>query len=162
MGLDSNNKNQFGEDVLKTAGIRQEHMQRSKCMNHPFVIDQRDAEARKNRLIKLSTMKEKNAKHLQEVDANREAVFKLLKKCQDEGYLPDSACLSDESNLEYCTLDVFDVLKAPELKAFIIAHNDELTKRGDIPNRGKIAEAKADPPVNNYILMAYNCRMKPT
>ena len=58
-------------------------------------------------------------------------------------------------------MDTFGTLKAKELKVFIITHNDELTKLGDIPNRGKVEEAKRDPPVQNSILMAYNCRLNP-
>jgi len=58
-------------------------------------------------------------------------------------------------------LDTFDVLLLPELKSFIIAHDDELKKIGDIPNRGNLEEAKRDPPIRNAILMAYNCRLKP-
>ena len=65
------------------------------------------------------------------------------------------------NNLERCTLDTFGTLKAKELKAFIITHIDELTKLGDIPNRGNVEEANIDPPVQNSILMAYNCRLNP-
>ena len=48
----------------------------------------------------------------------------------------------------------------PELKSFIVAHDDELMRMKDIPNKGNVKEAK-EYGVMNAIMMAYNCRMKP-
>ena len=94
------------------------------------------------------------------VDANREAVYKLLKEAESTGVLHEGALLSDENHLECCTLDTFDTLKLAELTAFIVAHDDTLKRKKDIPKRGNLKEAK-ELGVKNAILMAYNCRMKP-
>jgi len=63
--------------------------------------------------------------------------------------------------MNFCLLEHVDALKAPQLKAFVIAHNDELTRISDIPNRDKLGECKANPPLMNSILMAFNCQRKP-
>jgi len=78
--------NEHGDVVKKIAGIRKDHMQRSKCTNHPYVYEQRKEEARKNCQSKLCKMKEDNAKHMVSIDYNRVAVYILLKTCQQKGY----------------------------------------------------------------------------
>ena len=112
--------NEHGEVVEKKASIRQEHMQRSKCMNHHYVCKERNAEARKHCQSKLSRMMGDNAKHMTKVDDNREAVNIVLKAAQQSGHLEDGAVLSDDIYLKSCQLEHFDVLRAPQLKAFIV------------------------------------------
>ena len=135
------------------------HLCRATVVNHIDVRETMKRERKKNRLLKLKTMEATNAKHQVKIDANRNAVYKLLKRAEEQGYVGQDEY--DERYLEACTLDTFDVLKLPELKSFIIAHDDKLKKVGDIPNRGNLEEAKQDPPVHNAILMAYNCRLRP-
>ena len=36
-------KNGHGDEVVRDAGITQEHMQRTKCLTHPFVCELRNA-----------------------------------------------------------------------------------------------------------------------
>ena len=122
-----------GAVVEKTAGMSQEHMQRAKCMNHQFVCEQRNEEKRKQSQATLRKMKEANAKYEQKIEANRDAVWKLLKQAESDRFLYQDACLLDERNLECCTLDTFDCLKLAELKAFIVAHDDTLMRMKDIP-----------------------------
>ena len=86
-----------------------------------------------------------NAKHMEKVDANREAVSILIRTLEESGSLPAGTSQSDESCLdEYCTLKTFDALKLGQLKAFIIAHEDKVKKISEIPKRGRLIEAKAD------------------
>ncbi len=147
-----------GEEILRDSSAA--HLRRATVMNHHAIVEKRNAEIRKNRLAKLHKMEEENTKHEEKVVANREAVYKLLKEAEEKGYLHDGDCLSDENHLECCSLDTFDALKLADLTAFIIAHDDTLKRKKDIPNRGNLKEAK-EHGVNNAILMAYNCRMKP-
>ena len=105
-------------------------------------------------------MEEENTKHKEKVYSNRDTVSILLKLAQEEGYLELEAYLSDECNLEVCTLNMFGGLKVPELKSIIIAHDDELMRMKDIPNKGNVKEAK-EHGVMNTIMVAYNWEMKP-
>ena len=57
-------------------------------------------------------------------------------------------------------MDTFGALTKPELKAFLVAHDNELMRMKDILNKGNVKEAKYHGMVNT-IMMAYNCRMKP-
>ena len=117
---------------------------------------------RKHRTAELHMMKVANEKHREKIEANRDAVFKLLKSADDINLVEQGECNKSYDNLEVYTLDTFDALKAPELNSLIIAHNNELTKLSHIPNRGKLEEAKRDLPVQIRILMAYYCRLNPS
>ena len=117
-------------------------MQQAKCINHPFICKIRNAEKAKARSIKLDQMKKDNKKHHEKVRANEEAVEILSKQLEDDGIIPVGSSLTDESNLEYCTLDTFDILRDPQLKAFIIAHDNTLDKVSDIPNHGNLKAAQ--------------------
>ena len=57
-------------------------------------------------------------------------------------------------------LERFRVLRVPELKAFIVAHDDELLRMKDIPNKGTVKEAM-EHGVHNSIMVAYEYREKP-
>lgn len=52
------------------------------------------------------------------------------------------------------------MLTVPLLKAFIVAHDDELVRLNDIPKKGTVKEAIENGEVN-AISMAHKCRMKP-
>ena len=67
--------------------------------------------------------------------------------------MEQGACLSDENTTEACTLYMFGSLRFPELKSFIVAHNDALMRMKDIPNKGNVNEAK-EHGVMNAITMA--------
>ena len=148
-----------GEDVLRNSQAL--HLRRATIVNHPVIKERMDAETRKNRLLKLRRLENENTKHQEKIDANRNAVWKLLKIAEKEGYVEQGTCNESPENLEACTLECFDGLKKPELHAIILAHNPDIKKLADLPNRGNLAEAMADPPIENAILMAYNCRMNP-
>ena len=96
-----------------------DHLQRAMVMNHPQVKGKREAEKIKCRLAKLRHMQEENEKYDEKMKNFRVIVAKLSKKAEEDGFIPQGSCLSDASNLEYCTLDTFDEIKAPELKLFI-------------------------------------------
>ncbi|KAL7545663.1 hypothetical protein ACHAWF_009011, partial [Thalassiosira exigua] len=156
--------NSRGEEVLRTAGITQEHMQRAKCLNHSFVCEQRNAEAKKHQRGKLEKMRLANSKHQEKVELNRDAVSILVKTMENEGLIQEGST-HDESLLERCPLECFDKLLLAQLKAFIIAHDENLQKISDIPCRGKLKDAMErrndDGKPVNAILMAYRCRDKP-
>ena len=71
------------------------HLRRATIVNHPEIIEKREAETRKNRLVTLHKMEDENAKHDVKVEANRDAVSKLLSIAEKEGYLEQGACISD-------------------------------------------------------------------
>ena len=104
-------------------------------------------------------MKKDNEKYHKKVRANEEALEILSKQLEDDGIIPVSSSLTDESNLEYCTLDTFDILRAPQLKAFVIAHDNTLDKVSDIPNRGNL-KADQEGTVNS-VVVAFHCKDKP-
>ena len=54
-------------------------------------------------------MADANEEHRQKVKANKAAVYQVLKAAQDDGRLGPDCALSDENNLEYCTLDLGDL-----------------------------------------------------
>ena len=66
-------------------------------------------------------MNEANEEHRQKSKANEAAVCQVLKAAGEETRLGSDCSLSDEANLEYCTLDDFAKLTVPLLKAFILA-----------------------------------------
>ena len=148
-----------GEEVMRYTGW--EHLRWTQNLNHKHLVEWRRADVRNHRTAELHTMKFANEKHKEKIEANRDAVFKMLKSADDTNLVGQGECNESYDNLEAYPLDTFDALKAPELKLFIIAHKGELTKLSDIPNRGHVEEVKRDPPVQNRILMAYNCRLKP-
>ena len=76
----------------------------------------------------------------------------------EEGRLPTGALLSDENNLEHCTLELMISLLHVQLKAFILAHDSENQLVSKIPKKGTLDQARAGE--LNSILVAYNCRMK--
>ena len=57
-------------------------------------------------------------------------------------------------------LQDFGKMTCPMLKAFIVAHDPELKRMKDIPNKGTVKEAE-EHDAHNAILMAYKCRMGP-
>ena len=85
-------------------------------------------------------MNEANEGHRQKSKANEAAVCQVLKATGEEGRLGSDCSLSDEANLEYCTLDDFSVLTKPLLKAVFLAHDDQVKRAKDIPNKGNVKE----------------------
>ena len=80
---------------------------------------------RKHRAAELHTMEVENKKHREKINVNRDAVWKQLKNADQADLVGQGEYDECYNNLERCTLDTFGTLKAKELKAFIIAHNDE-------------------------------------
>ena len=99
------------------------------------IVEKKEVERQHSCDAKLLKMQEGKSKHIEKVDANREVVSKLLKAAKEEGYFGEGGCpcLSDKSQLEYCTLKEFGLLTCPVLKAFIVAHDDKLVRLKDIP-----------------------------
>ena len=64
-------------------------------------------------------MNEANKENRQKSKVNKAAVCQVLKTAKEEGRLGSDCSLSDEANLEYCTLDDFAKLTVTLLKAFI-------------------------------------------
>ena len=152
-------KRDEGEGAMRDSNAL--HLRRATIANHSAIVESRGAEVRKNRLHLLTKMQESNQKHVDKIELNRQACFLLLKHAADEELVDQQACNESFDDLEACALDIFGKLKAPMLKAFVVAHDNALKKLKDIPKRGNVEEAKADPPVMNSILMAHNCRTKP-
>ena len=146
-----------GEEVRRDAkGL---HLRRATIINHSAIVQKRRLEEQKNRATKLAKMEEANDVHRHKILANDEAVLCVLKAADDDGHLGDSPALMEESSLEHATLQNFSVLKLKQLKAFIVAHDDELERLSDIPKKGNLKEV-VEHGAHNAISMAYNCRMK--
>ena len=136
------------------------HLRRATVINHVAICERRNQDLQQARDAQLSKMEEANTKHQEKVQANQDAVQRLLQSAEKEGQFGETGCpcYSDESNLEYCTMQDFGKLTCPMLKAFIVAHHPELKRMKDIPNKGTVKEAE-EHNAHNAILMAYKCRM---
>ena len=75
---------------------------------------------------KLTKTSEDNEDHRLKIDANNEAVCRVLKAAEDDGRGSPDMELHDEANLEVTALEDFAVLTVPLLKAFILAHDDKV------------------------------------
>ena len=69
------------------------------------------------------------------LNANRDVVALLSRKMIEEGLLPTGALLSDENNLEHCTLELMSSLLQAQLKSFILAHDNENQLVSKIPKK---------------------------
>ena len=77
----------------------------------------------------------------------------------EDGRLPIDTLLTDERNLEGCSLEIMSTLLQTQLKLFIVAHDPDNQLISKIPKKGSLAEAKSG--TLNLILVAFNCRTKP-
>ena len=147
-----------GEEIVRDAKAL--HLRRATVINHVAICERRNQDLQQARDAQLSKMEEANTKHQEKVQANQDAVQRLLQSAEKEGRFGEAGCpcYSDESNLEYCTMQDFGKLTCPMLKAFIVAHHPELKRMKDIPKKGTMKEAE-EHNAHNAILMAYKCRM---
>ena len=56
-----------------------EYLRRARCLNHAHLVKQRRANVRKHRAAELHTMEVENKKHRERINANMDAVWKLLR-----------------------------------------------------------------------------------
>ena len=137
-----------------------DYLRRVTPMHHRTIAKKRSLEMRKNRLEKIHKMEEENATHDKNIKANMDVVHKLLNAAEEKGYLEQRYCLSDESNLKVCLLEGFRVLRVLDLKAFIVAHEDELLRMKDISIKDTVKETM-EHIVQNATMVAYIYREKP-
>ena len=64
-------------------------------------------------------MEEDNAKYDETMQKFSDIVAKLSKLAEDSGLIARGSCLTNQSNLEFCTLEIFNKLNQTELKLFI-------------------------------------------
>ena len=134
-------------------------MQQATCINHPSVCKIRNAKKAKARSSKLDQAKKDNETPYDKVWAHEEAVEILSKQLEDDDIIRAGSSLTDESNLEYCTVDTFDILRAPQLKAFILVQDNTLDKMSDIPNHRNLKAAQEG--TVNVLVVAFCCKDKP-
>lgn len=143
-----------GEEKIRDATISQENQQRAKCLTAVAEIASR---ARRNHEIELETQRKENQEQA-----------KIDQKCSEDQMIVDTVCSlakldSSEDNLVHCTLEHFDHLKAPELRAFIITRHPSYTKVSQIghlkhPRAKKQALHDAQNGVENCLSVAYAVR----
>ena len=142
--------NSKDEDVLRPDSITREHMQRSKVMTHDHQVELRATNIEEKINLKRSKLVKENEDHEQLVRRNEVVVQKLCKLAGQP---------TSESNLVNCTLENFASILAPELDTFILAHDEKVKKKSDIPSKkGTLEDAKAKKEFK--ILRAFNCREK--
>ena len=146
------------EEILRNAASL--HLRRATVINHRALVEKRELTRREICTSKLNKMDDANKEHRQKIKANEDALYQVLKAAEDDSMLGLDCSLSDETNLEYCTLDDFAVLKVPVLKAFIFAHDDQVKLVKDIPRKGNVKEV-VEQGAHNAISMAFKGRMKP-
>ena len=72
--------------------------------------------------------------------------------------LPLEGEVTNENNIENCTLKIMSILRHPQLKLFILAHDEDNQLVSKIPKKGTLENARSGE--RNSILVAYQCRMK--
>jgi hypothetical protein len=98
-------------------------------------------------------------KHAELVDANKNVVVLICKKLQQEGIIGENADVG-EQHMPLCTNKIFSELTNPQLEAFILAHDTNITSKSQLPAKGKLKDAKNDT-LKNRIRLAFDCRMMP-
>ncbi|KAL7552482.1 hypothetical protein ACHAWF_015738 [Thalassiosira exigua] len=144
-----------GNEVTRLAGISQEHLQRAKCLTHPFQVELRKERLKQIRWKERQKKEDANKVHQQKIDANKQVVDEICKRMQEEGIIGDSDF--GEQFLTDCPIEIFDQLKpAWKLDSFILARSKDYKTKSSIPKRGKMEEAKRGE--INKISIAYGCR----
>ncbi len=100
-----------------------------------------------------------NMKHAELVDGNKNIVLLICKKHQQEGIIGENEDVG-EQHMPLCTNKIFSELTNPQLEAFILAHNTNITSKSQLPAKGKLKDAKGDT-LKNRIRLAFDCRMMP-
>ena len=156
-----------GKEVLRNAGISQEHKQRAKCLTHVYQKEMRQAYTESIIAEKLRKKEVAKAKHDDQIKVVEFAVEKL------KDLMKEDNLYNEDEGLDMCPIDYFDKLNIQQLTEFILAHYPNAEKKCEIPkNKGKLHKAKellelrdnnapleiTDP----LILWAYKCRNLPT
>ena len=147
-----------GEEILRNAEAM--HLRRATTINDRALVEKRELLRQEMCSSKINKMNEANEEHRQKIKLHEAAVYQVLKSAEKEARLGSDISLSDEANLEYCTLDDFAVLKVPLLNALIFAHDDQVKRAKDIPRKGNMKEV-VEQGAHNTISMAFKCRLKP-
>jgi hypothetical protein len=148
-----------GNDVLRTASISQESLQHSKCLTHLHQVGMR---LERLQIIMSKEIKKKetaNMKHAELVDANKNNVLLICKNLQQEGIIGENEDFG-EQHMPLCTNKIFSELTNPQLEAFILAHDTNITSKSQLPAKEKLRDAKDDT-LKNRIRLAFDCRMMP-
>ncbi|KAL7498904.1 hypothetical protein ACHAWT_008594 [Skeletonema menzelii] len=145
-------KTPSGEEYIRPDSIRQTHMRRAEFLTSPYQAGLRLEDIKARKMAVKAKREKENMRHQQHIDANAAIVKKLCDMVRKE---------ADESNLRVCQKRHFANLTSPELKAFIRYHDDSIRYVKDIPTtKGSIEEA--DRGLRNRILVAWQCRDKPS
>ncbi len=98
-------------------------------------------------------------KHAKLVDANKNVVLLICKKLQQEAIIGENEDVN-EQHMPLCTNKIFSELTNPQLEAFILAQDTNITSKSQLPAKGKLKDAKDDT-LKNRIELEFNCRMMP-
>ena len=60
--------------------------------------------------------------------------------------------------MQLCTMKIFCELTNPQLEAFILAYDTNITSKSQLPTKGNLKDAK-DNTMRNRIRVAFECRM---
>jgi hypothetical protein len=98
-------------------------------------------------------------KHAELVDANKNVVLLVCKKLQQMGIIGENEDVG-EQHMPLCTNEIFTELTNPQMEAFILAHDTNITSKSQLPAKGKLKDAKDDT-LKIRIRLAFDCRMMP-
>ena len=151
-------RNSNGNEILRDAGISQEHMQRSKILNHEYQVELREERvaAVQQEINRKQAIADSKIQLL--IQSSQDAVKCLQKK------LCDANVTVEGEDVSQCTLSMFSSLNIPQLDAFIMARQDIATpayaSKSKLPkNKGTLEEAENK--VENKILVAFQHKDKP-
>ena len=106
----------YGNVRVRDAGISQENQQRAKCLTAPSKVFKQN---QRNEMTEI------------EIKISADCVeAKKDRKCNEDHAMINSICVSasletSEENVGQCELKHFAKLKAPQLRAFILARHQE-------------------------------------
>ncbi len=145
-----------GNEVVRDAGISQESLQCSKWLTHPQQVELRKQCICELKLKQMKKHKSENSKHIENVNANKNAIQKLVQILNQDGYqFAVGANKFAESHLSLCELRHFYRLYCNELNAIIIAHDSSIKLKKDLPKKGTIKEVEHGQWTK--LSLAFNC-----